>query len=295
MIHAFSVDVEDWYQGIPVGDAFKAGAESRLERGLDRLLALMAEHGIRGTFFILGPLAQSHPRAVKRIADEGHEIGCHGWSHDLLYSMTPARFAEETREARDRIANVVGRPVTAYRAAYFSVTRQSLWALDILASLGFRYDSSIFPIRNWRYGIEDFSRDPVRIETKSGAIWEFPISVVTRFGRTMPVSGGAYFRIYPYALTRSNLRRCEEAGRPAIFYVHPWELDPQHPRVDFHWKPRLTHYINLRSTERKLKRLFHDFRFGSIADVIGSRASLSGGADRDALQARGVAGIAPLG
>ncbi len=272
MIHAFSVDVEDWFQGIPVEDAVKASAESRLERGLDRLLDLMREHGARGTFFILGPLAQSHPQAMRRIADEGHEIGCHGWSHDLLYQMSPARFSDETRQARDRIADLVGRPVTAYRAAYFSVTERSLWALEILAGLGFRYDSSIFPVRNWRYGIESFSRVPVRVDTPSGAIWEFPISVLTRFGRTMPVSGGAYFRIYPYALTRANLRQCERDGRPAIFYLHPWELDPEHPRVDFHWKPRLTHYINLRSTEPKLKRLFTDFRFGAIADVIGSAA-----------------------
>jgi polysaccharide deacetylase family protein (PEP-CTERM system associated) len=270
LIHAFSVDVEDWYQGIPVSDAFKAGAEPRLEHGLNRLLDVMAEHDVRGTFFILGPLVQSYPQAMKRIAGEGHEIGCHGWSHDLLYDMTPARFAEETRAARDRIADFVSRPVTAYRAAYFSVTRQSMWALEILASLGFHYDSSIFPVRNWRYGIEDFSRDPVLIATPSGPIWEFPISVMTRYGRTMPVSGGAYFRIYPYALTRSNLRICEQAGRPVIFYLHPWELDAEHPRVDFHWKPRLTHYINLRSTAPKLKRLFQDFRFGSIADVIGS-------------------------
>ena len=270
MIHAFSVDVEDWFQGIPVSPSFKATAEHRIELGLNRLLDLMAAHQTRGTFFILGPLVNTHPDAMKRIADEGHELGCHGWSHDLLYEMTPARFTEETRQARDRIEDLVGRKVTAYRAAYFSITRRSLWALEILASLGFRYDSSIFPVRNWRYGIEDFSREPVLMETSGGSIWEFPISVTPRWGRTMPVAGGAYFRIYPYALTRANLRRCEREGRPAIFYLHPWELDPDHPRVNFYWKPRLTHYANLKSTGPKLARLFRDFKFGSIADSIAS-------------------------
>lgn len=272
MLHAFSVDVEDWYHGIPISGASKASAERRLERGLDRLLELMARTGTRGTFFILGPLVQSHATAVKRIADGGHEIGCHGWSHDLLYDMTPERFAEETTEARDRIADLVGRPVTAYRAAYFSITRRSLWALEILARLGFSYDSSIFPVRNWRYGIEDFSRDPIRVETPAGSIWEFPISVIQRWGRTVSVSGGAYFRIYPYALTRANLLMCERAGRRVIFYLHPWELDPDHPRVAFPWKPRMTHYANLRSTMPKLERLLEEFSFGTIAEVIGSRS-----------------------
>jgi polysaccharide deacetylase family protein (PEP-CTERM system associated) len=270
LVHAFSVDVEDWYQGVPVPAAIKQRAASRLEIGLNRLLDALAAENAKGTFFILGPLVRSHPREMRRIADEGHEIGCHGWSHDLVYDMTPERFRQETAEARDRITDLVGRPVTAYRAAYFSVTRRSLWALEILASLGFLYDSSIFPVRNWRYGIEDFSRDPIRIDTPSGSIWEFPISVMHRFGRTISVTGGAYFRIYPYALTRSNVRRCERADRPVIFYLHPWELDPDHPRLDFYWKARLTHYVNLRSTAPKLSQLLRDFRFGTIHDVIAS-------------------------
>ena len=270
MKHAFSVDVEDWYQGIPISADSKMTAERRLDKGLDPLLDVLAAARVRGTFFILGPLVTLHRASIKRIADAGHEIGCHGWSHDLIYHMTPDRFEEETRQARDRIADVVGKPVIAYRAAYFSVTRRSLWALEVLARLGFRYDSSIFPIRNWRYGIDDFNRDPVRVDTPSGPIWEFPISVLERWGRTLSVSGGAYFRIYPYALTKANFARCEKAGRPVNFYLHPWELDPYHPRVDFHWKPRFTHYVNLKSTKRKLERLLGEFRFGSIADVIGA-------------------------
>ncbi len=269
--HAFSVDVEDWYHGIPVNREMKEAAAPRLERGLHVLLDLLAERGARATFFILGPLVHKHAPVLRRIAAEGHELGCHGWSHDLVYTMTPERFAEDTRRARDAIADLTGRPVTAFRAPYFSITRDSLWALDVLAELGFSYDSSIFPVRNWRYGIEDFSRDPVLVQTPSGPLWEFPISVVERYGQTIPVSGGAYFRLYPYSLTRANFKAHERLGRSVIFYLHPWELDPDHPQVSFAWKPRFTHYANLQSTRPKLVRLLREFAFGSIGDVIAAR------------------------
>jgi polysaccharide deacetylase family protein (PEP-CTERM system associated) len=268
MRHAFSVDVEDWYQGIPVGDEVRSAAAPRLELGLDRLLGILAARGVRATFFVLGPLVKRHPEAIRRISGAGHEIGCHGWSHDLLYTMEPRRFEMETRQARDALADLTGSPITAYRAAYFSITRRSLWALEVLAALGFQYDSSIFPVKNWRYGIADFEQTPTLVDTPSGAIWEFPISVLQVAGRTMPVSGGAYFRIYPYVLTRANFRRSERLRRPVIFYIHPWELDPDHPRVPFYWKPRFTHYVNLRSTERKLTALVRDFEFGTIAEAI---------------------------
>ena len=223
---------------------------------------------MRGTFFILGPVALEHPDLVRRIAAEGHELGCHGWSHDLVYTMAPERFREETRRAVNTLADLVGKEVTAYRAAYFSITRKSLWALEILVGLGFRYDSSIFPVRNWRYGIADFNPWPQKIDTPAGPIYEYPISVRNLLGWNVPVSGGAYFRLYPYSVTRSNLRAAERMGRPALFYLHPWELDPDHPRVSFHWRARLTHYANLRSTEPKLRRLMQEFRFTTLGEVI---------------------------
>jgi polysaccharide deacetylase family protein (PEP-CTERM system associated) len=268
MQHAFTVDVEDWYHGIPISGAVRDAAERRLERGLDRLLEALARTGVRGTFFLLGPVAQENPGAVRSITAAGHEVGCHGWSHDLLYTMTPERFREETRRARDLLQEMVGRPVTGYRAAYFSITRKSLWALEILAELGFRHDSSIFPVRNWRYGIEDFDPRPQQISTAAGAIAELPISVRRVMGVNVPVSGGAYFRIYPYALTRANLRAAERAGRPAVFYLHPWELDADHPRVRFHWKAWATHYVNLESTAPKLARLLREFRFAPLSEVL---------------------------
>jgi polysaccharide deacetylase family protein (PEP-CTERM system associated) len=266
--HAFTVDVEDWYQGIPLAESVRATAESRLDRGLDTLLDLLQQNQVRGTFFILGPVAERWPGAVRRIAAEGHEIGCHGWSHDLVYTMTRDRFVDETRRARATLQDLTGTAVSAYRAAYFSITRASWWALDALAELGFRYDSSIFPVRNWRYGIPDFNPSPQRIDTPSGAISEFPISVRRMFGQNVPVAGGAYFRIYPYSVTRHNLRGAERSGSPAVFYIHPWELDPDHPRVWFYWKARVTHYINLRSTRPRLDRMLREFRFGALADVL---------------------------
>ena len=274
--HAFTVDVEDWYHGIPIPEAQRAGAERRLHKGLERLLGLLDAAGVKATFFLLGPIAQEHPDLVRAIAAGGHELGCHGWSHDLLYTMTPARMREETRRAADSIASLVGKPVTAYRAAYFSITRESLWALDELAALGFRYDSSIFPVRNWRYGIPDFEPRPQRIETPAGPIYELPISVRRVLGKNLPLSGGAYFRIYPYAVTRSNLRAVEAEGTAAVFYLHPWELDPDHPRVRFDWKARFTHYVNLGSTEPKLARLLREFRFAPLGEVLEDELARTG-------------------
>ncbi|HET7746020.1 MAG TPA: DUF3473 domain-containing protein [Vicinamibacteria bacterium] len=266
--HAFTVDVEDWYQGVPVSEDTRRGAERRLQKGLEPLLDALAARQAKGTFFILGPVAEEHGPLVRRIAAEGHEIGCHGWSHDLLYTMTPERMREETRRAMRSIEDATGQRVSAYRAAYFSITRDSYWALGILAGLGFRYDSSIFPVRNWRYGIPGFSPRPQRIETEAGPILEMPISIRRVLGRDLPAAGGAYFRIYPYALTRSNFRAAEAAGTPVVFYLHPWELDPDHPRVAFPWRPRLTHYVNLRSTLPRLQRLLGEFRFAPLGEVL---------------------------
>ncbi len=266
--HAFTVDVEDWYQGIPIAAETRATAARRLQGSMDVLLALLAERRHKGTFFLLGPVASEYPELVRRLAAEGHEIGCHGWSHDLLYTMTRERFVEETRRAKALLEDLIGRPVVAYRAAYFSITRASLWALEELARLGFSYDSSIFPVRNWRYGIPDFDPRPQRVHTPAGPILELPMSVRRVAGRNVPVSGGAYFRLFPYALTRANFRHAEGEGRPVVFYLHPWELDPGHPRVRFHWKAWATHYARLGTTRPKLERLLCDFDFGTLGATL---------------------------
>ena len=268
MKHAFTVDVEDWYHGIPISNELKKTAERRLGKGLEPILETLASHRAKGTFFLLGPTAEEHPAWVKRIAAEGHEIGCHGWSHDLIYTMTRERFCEEATRNKRVLEDLIGREVSAYRAAYFSITRESFWALEELAGLGFKYDSSIFPVKNWRYGIPDFKDEPQTIETPKGPIRELPISVRQILGKKIPVSGGAYFRIYPFALTRANILAREASGRPAVFYLHPWELDPDHPRLAFDWKARTTHYINLKSSAEKLKRLFETFSFAPLGEVL---------------------------
>ncbi|MDE2797390.1 MAG: DUF3473 domain-containing protein [Gemmatimonadota bacterium] len=267
MRHAFTVDVEDWYQGIPISNQMSAQSEPRLEKNCHHLLDIMAEYDVRGTFFILGPVAQQYPNLIRRIASEEHELGCHGWSHDLVYEMTPERFQKETQRASAAISDVTAQPVTAYRAAYFSITAQSLWALDILAELGFQCDSSIFPVHNWRYGIPDFDLAPRIVKTASGPICEIPISVRQMGKMRLPVTGGAYFRLFPYFVSRANMRAVSKQQRAVIFYLHPWELDPDHPRIAFYWKARLTHYANLKATEPRLRRLLTDFSFCQLREI----------------------------
>lgn len=268
MKHAFTVDLEDWYQGIPVGAETRRAAERRLHVGTDQLLSLLAAHDARATFFCLSNIAHEHKELLRRIADAGHDIGSHGVSHDLIYEMGQERFREETRASVRDLEDCIGKPVRSYRAAYFSITRRSLWALDLLAAEGIRFDSSIFPVRNWRYGIPDYSRKPTMVQTQYGPLLEFPISTRRFFGRNIPTTGGAYFRIYPYALTRANMRAAEKEGLPVVFYLHPWELDPDHPFVRFKPKAMVTHYVQLRKTRPRLERLFSEFRFTTLAEVL---------------------------
>lgn len=268
MRHAFTVDLEDWYHGIPVSAETKAAAERRLRVGLDRLLELLARHNARATFFALEPVVREHAALVRQIADAGYSLGSQGLSHELIYEMSPNRFREETRASVRAIEDCVGKPVRCYRAAYFSITKRSLWALDILAAEGIRVDSSVFPVKNWRYGIPDFSRRPTLLQTSEGPIFEFPISTRRVYKWNLPTTGGAYFRLFPYPLTRSNIRASEREGYPVVFYIHPWELDPGHPQLQFGRKPTFTHYVNLRRTAGRLERLLREFEFTTLEDVI---------------------------
>jgi len=276
VVHAFTVDLEDWYHGIPIDGARKATAERRLHVGTDRLLELLNRHRAKATFFCLSPTAREHPQIVRRLAEAGHDIGSHGESHDLVYEMTKERFRDETRRSIRELEDCCGRRVRSYRAAYFSITRRSLWALEVLADAGIGFDSSIFPVRNWRYGIPGYSRRPIRVDTAKGPLVEFPLPTRRVLGRNLPATGGAYFRIYPYFLTRANVRALEREGIPLVFYLHPWELDPDHPRVAFHWKARATHYVNLRSTRGRLERLLSEFRFTTLAEVLPDALAAAG-------------------
>ena len=276
-VNAFSIDVEDYFQVAALAGAISRDSwptrEYRVEANTERILNLLAERKVRGTFFVLGWVAEKSPGLVKRIAAAGHEIACHGFSHQLIYSQTQSEFREETTRAKRFLEDVVSQPVLGYRAASFSITRDSLWALDVLIDLGFEYDSSIFPIRHDRYGIPGASPDIGRITAPSGrTLVEFPMSAATFLGVQVPVSGGGYFRILPYWLTRAGLKQInEKAGRPFTFYLHPWEVDPGQPRVKVGAFSTFRHYTNLSRCEARLRRVLGDFSFSTMRDVLTTR------------------------
>lgn len=282
ILNAFSLDVEDYFQVSALAPAIPRESwptrEYRVERNTERILDLLAERNVRGTFFVLGWVAERSPGLVKRIAAAGHEIACHGYSHELIYRQSPEEFRNETQRAKQFLEDLLGEPVLGYRAASFSITRDSLWALDTLIDLGFRYDSSIFPIRHDRYGIPGALPEPGRIQAPSGrTLVEFPMSAATFFGVQVPVSGGGYFRLLPYAVTRAGLRQInEKARRPFTFYLHPWEVDPDQPRVKVGFVSRFRHYTNLKRCEPRLRRLLGEFRFGTMREVLQELGLLQG-------------------
>jgi polysaccharide deacetylase family protein (PEP-CTERM system associated) len=267
--NALTVDFEDWYQGLEIPVSEWGVFEDRIERAGERLLGVLAEARVRATFFVLGHVAERHPDLVRRIQTSGHEIGTHGHSHTFIYTQTPDVFREEMTRAVGTLRDETAAPVVGHRAPFFSITKRSLWALDILRDLGLRYDSSIFPVHNYRYGIADAPRWPYRLEGPGAGLHEFPITTWQVLGQNLPVAGGAYFRIYPYLFTRLALRRINASGHPVAFYLHPWELDPDHPRIPLPRRIAATHYFNLKAMEARLRRLLRDFRFAPMGEVLG--------------------------
>jgi polysaccharide deacetylase family protein (PEP-CTERM system associated) len=266
--NALTFDYEDWYHGIEIPPEKWAGFEERIGLATDRLLGILERTQCRATFFVLGWLAERRPDLVRRLQAGGHEIGTHGYSHRLVYTMTPDEFREDIRRSIELLTGVTGAAVTSYRAPFFSITTKSLWALDILAELGIRMDSSIFPVHNYRYGIPDAPRDPHVRVAGGREILEIPISVIKFMGQNVPVSGGAYFRILPYWVTLNGIRSLNRQNKPAVFYLHPWEVDPEHPRIPLPRRIALTHYHNLAATAPRLERLLRDLPFGPLEDVF---------------------------
>jgi len=267
--NAFTIDFEDWYQGLEIPVTEWHRFEDRIVPVGQRLLQTLDDAGVKGTFFILGYIAEHHPALIRDIAAAGHEIATHGYSHTLIYTQAPATFREEIKRAVGAVEQATGHKVLGHRAPFFSITKQSLWALDILGELGLVYDTSIFPVMNYRYGIEDAPRWPYSFEAGGQSMREFPVSTWRVLGKNLPIAGGAYFRIFPYMVTRSGFRSINRGGRPAVFYLHPWELDPAHPRIPLPRRIAATHYFNLAATEKRLIRLLRDFRFAPMKDVIG--------------------------
>ncbi|MGH8262947.1 MAG: XrtA system polysaccharide deacetylase [Steroidobacterales bacterium] len=279
-VNAFTIDVEDYFQVAALKPAVSrdswSSRELRVERNTERMLEMLAAHRTSATFFVLGWVAERVPALVKKIHGAGHEIACHGYSHELVYTQTQVEFVEETRRAKHCLEDLIGGPVLGYRAASFSVTRQSMWALDVLIDLGFHYDSSIFPIRHDRYGVPGAAPRPGMVEAPSKrSIVEFPLSTAEFLGLRLPVCGGGYFRIFPYWFSRAALRSINRAREPFGFYVHPWEIDPEQPRLSVGLLSRFRHYTNLKRCERRLQRLLAEFRFAPMRDVLGARGLLS--------------------
>lgn len=276
VVNAMSVDVEDYFQvsafdGIVSRESW-ATRESRVVRNTQRLLELFHDRGVRSTFFVLGWVAERFPSLVKEIASGGHELASHGFHHQLVYSLTPAQFRDDIRRAKATIEDAGGCPVRGYRAPSFSIVRTNLWALDVLIEEGHTYDASVFPIHHDRYGIPDAPRRPHRIDRAAGAIVEVPGSTVRLAGFNMPIAGGGYFRQLPYAWTRWGISRVNTIdGDPVVFYIHPWEIDAEQPRLPVSRLTALRHYRNIDDTLNRLGRLLDDFAFDTVAATLQAR------------------------
>lgn len=271
MKNVMSVDVEDWFcvynLSRLIAYADWDNYESRVERNTTRLLDLFRKHHVEATFFVLGWVADRFPDLVKEIERGGHEVATHGYSHRLLTFMQPEEFREDLNRSLDVLAKATNQEVRGFRAPSFSVTRKTLWAADILRESGIQYDSSVFPVQfHPDYGIADADLKPYPL---ADGVTELPLSVAEVFGRRIPCSGGGYFRAYPYPVTRWLMRKCNQQGRPVIFYLHPWEADPGQPRMKgLSSSQRFRHYTNLEKTEERLERLLGDFSFTSARKMI---------------------------
>lgn len=279
-----TIDVEDWYQSSleilgngQIGECQPVMPTERVVTNTRRLLAVLCEYKVSATFFILGTVAETFPGLVREICDAGHEVASHGYGHDLVYKLTPAAFAADVERSRLLLEDITGKPVRGYRAPYFSITRRSQWALEVLMELGLNYDSSIFPIRRRLYGFPGREAFPHPVQIKNGTLLELPISTFGILGQNVPVGGGGYFRLLPYGFIRWAIRRINAIGKPAIFYLHPYELDAEelkHPlpgqTVKMRWV-RWTQGLNRGKTEAKLRSLLTEFEFTAVQDAYYSQ------------------------
>jgi polysaccharide deacetylase family protein (PEP-CTERM system associated) len=271
-LNALTIDVEDYYHVSGFDHCIARGQwddlPTRVGDSTRRLLDRLAEADARATFFVLGWVAERQPDLVRAIRAEGHEIGSHGYGHRLIYEQTQEEFRADLRLSRVVLEDILGETVSAYRAPSFSITQQSLWALDVLLEEGFLFDSSIYPTHHDRYGIAGTPLEPHPIERSRGTLWEFPPPVWRLMKYPLPVGGGGYFRLYPYAMTRRGLRSINAAGRPFAVYLHPWEFDPEQPRFRPGLMRGFRHYVGLCRTENRLLRLLQDFRFGTLTESL---------------------------
>jgi polysaccharide deacetylase family protein (PEP-CTERM system associated) len=271
-VHCLTFDVEEHFQVNAFDSALRRQSweayESRVERSVEKILALLDRHRYRATFFMLGWIAERQAGLVQRVAAAGHEIASHGYGHELITRLTPEAFREDVRKAKKILEDVIGAPITGYRAPSFTIVRDTSWAHEVLVQEGYTWDSSVVPVVHDVYGWPGSDPYPHRIETPSGPLFELPPSTVSCLGSRIAVGGGGYFRFYPYPLLRHWLRRIEAADQPVVFYLHPWELDPEQPRMEGGRRSTFRHYLNLHRVEARLERLLDDFRFASVGDSL---------------------------
>jgi len=271
--NALTIDVEDYFQVAALSKNISVNdwdtIASRVEKNTRVLLDIFDSQYSKATFFVLGWVAERYPEVIREIHKRGHEVASHGYSHQLIYRQSQKIFREETIKSKMLLEDIIGEAIYGYRAASYSITKKSLWALDILLEAGFTYDSSIFPVLHDNYGIPGFPTEPHIMETPSGnQLTEYPLSTYNMFGQKIPVAGGGYFRLYPYWLSKYFYNNLNKNGDAFVFYLHPWEIDPGQPRVKASAFSTFRHYNNLEKCESRLERLLTDFSFGSMSEVL---------------------------
>lgn len=270
-----TIDVEDYFQVAAFDQVIDRSSweqyECRVVPNTRNILDILASHGVKATFFVVGWIAERYPDLVIEIDRQGHEIGCHSYWHRKIYTLTPEEFKQDTEQVKTVLEKILDKPVVGYRAPSYSITKKSLWALEILDTLGFRYDSSIFPVYHDNYGIPDAPRFAYDLPGLN--MREYPISTVQFPGLNLPIAGGGYFRFFPYWFTRNALRYIHKKDQqPFVFYMHPWEVDPKQPHVQGAGrKSRFRHYLNLDKTMLRFNRLLQDFIFKPISDKATGR------------------------
>ena len=271
LTNAITIDVEDYFQVSAFAPYIPRSQwdtrECRIERNVGRILELLAEHNVKATFFTLGWIAERYPQMVGRIVGAGHEIASHGYGHERASDLSKEALSQDVQRAKHLLEDLSGLPVIGYRAPSFSIGTANLWAFDVLARAGYRYSSSIYPIKHDHYGMPDSPRFAYRV---GAGLLEIPVTTLRVMNRNLPSSGGGYFRLLPYALSRWMLQRVNREDRePAVFYFHPWELDVNQPRIaGINAKTRFRHYVNLARTEGRLKSLLQDFRWGRMDEIF---------------------------
>ncbi len=265
MTNAFSIDLEDWYHGIELPYSSWSQYERRLEVGHYKILELLDKYSVKATFFTLGWIADHYPDLIKEITSLGHELGSHSYSHEKVYNQSRDVFRQEIRRTKKTIEDLTGQKVISHRSPFFSITDKSLWALEILAQEGYEIDCSLSRIKTWRYGIDNCPDTIFNISEYD--ITEFPTTTFQIFNKNLNM-GGAYFRIFPYSYTARGIKDRQQSGQYNMFYVHPWEYDPDHPKAKMEWKAKLTHYSRLKKMYPNTEQLFKDFDFGTVSAVI---------------------------